>query len=131
VALLLTGALLLVPALSARAEYAPVPAKICPIDWRKGTWFVKKLIRCAAWHYAVPGRATKALSIANRESRFQPGAYNPYSGALGIYQHLSVYWPGRAYAFGFKDWSAFNARANIIVTMRMVRRIGGWGPWGG
>jgi hypothetical protein len=49
---------------------------------------------------------------------------------MGIYQHMKRYWPNRAYAYGFKGWSAFNARANIIVTMRMVHRDG-WGPWGG
>jgi hypothetical protein len=40
------------------------------------------------------------------------------------------YWPGRAAAYGFPGWSAFNARANIIVTMEMAQRDG-WGPWGG
>jgi hypothetical protein len=70
-----------------------------------------------------------ALYVANRESKFHPNAYNP-SGCAGIYQHMLRYWPGRAAAYGFRGWSAFNARANIIVTMRMVNRSG-WGPWGG
>ena len=52
-----------------------------------------------------------------------------YSRAAGIYQHLRHYWPGRARVYGFRGWSAFNARANIIVTMRMVHR-GGWGSAG-
>jgi hypothetical protein len=135
VALLLTAMLLLVPAASANAvtqgpRYQQVPAKICPIDWQRGTWYVKQLIRCAANHYHVPGGASKALYIAHRESRYRPRAYNSYSGALGIYQHLRRYWPGRAFTYGFKGWSGFNARANIIVTMRMVRRAG-WSAWGG
>jgi hypothetical protein len=135
VALLLTAMLLLVPAASASAatqgpRYSRVPAKICPIDWQRGTWFVKKLIRCAASHYHVPGGAPHALYVAHRESRYNPRAYNAYSGALGIYQHLRRYWPGRANAYGFKGWSGFNARANIIVTMRMVKGAG-WSPWGG
>ena len=135
VALLLTALLLIVPAASAtaasqEARYSWVPPKICPVDWREGTWHVKKLIRCAAQHWGVPGGVTKALYIANRESHFDPNAYNSYSGAKGIYQHLNRYWPGRAYAYGFKGYSAFNARANIIVTMRMVKRYG-WSPWGG
>ncbi len=134
VALFLTALLLLAPLASAKASsepgYSRVPAKLCPIEWRKGTWQVKQLIRCAAHHFGVPGGVTKALYIAQRESRFRPRAYNSYSGALGIYQHLSRYWPGRAYTYGFKGWSGFNARANIIVTMRMVSRMG-WSPWGG
>jgi hypothetical protein len=71
-----------------------------------------------------------ALYVADRESEFRPKAYNGYSGASGIFQHLSRYWPGRADAFGFGGWSAFNARANIMVTMRMVHRQGDWSDWG-
>jgi soluble lytic murein transglycosylase-like protein len=106
---------------------ANVSTKVCPVEWRKGRFYVKKLIRCAAHRYGV--NADRALYIARRESRFRPKAYNDWSCAKGIYQHLCRYWPGRADAYGFDDWSAFNARANIMVTMRMVRR-GGWGPWG-
>ena len=102
--------------------------KVCPVDWRKGTYHVKKLIRCAAHHYGV--NADKALYIANRESNFSPKAYNDWSCAKGIYQHLCTYWPDRATTYGFNDRSAFNARANIMVTIRMVKKHG-WGPWGG
>ena len=101
---------------------------ICRIDWRDGTGYVKDLIRCAAKHFGVS--PDKALSIANRESRFHPTAYNSWSCAKGIYQHLCKYWPSRAKTYGFTDWSAYNGRANIMVTMRMVRKHG-WGPWGG
>ena len=47
----------------------------------------------------------------------------------GVFQHLCRYWPTRADDYGFAGWSAFNARANIFVTMRMVRQYGWW-PWG-
>jgi hypothetical protein len=110
-----------------KTHAASVSTKVCPVEWRKGPFFVKKLIRCTARHYGVS--ADKALYVARRESRFRPKAYNGWSCAKGIYQHLCRYWPSRASAYGFNDWSAFNARANIVVTMRMVRR-GGWGPWG-
>ncbi len=135
VALFLTAILLILPATTAQANTTEarssrVPAKVCPSKWQKGPWHVKQLIRCAAHFYAVPGGASYALYIANRESHFFPRAYNAYSGASGIYQHLRRYWPGRATTFGFHGWSAFNARANVIVTMRMVKRYG-WSPWGG
>jgi hypothetical protein len=110
-------------------RHAKVSAKVCDYDWRNGTFQVKQLIRCAAEHWNVPGGADLALYIADRESHYYPNAYNP-SGCAGIYQHMLRYWPGRATSFGFRGWSAYNARANIIVTMRMVRD-GGWGPWGG
>ena len=104
--------------------------KVCPIHWRRGPAYVKKLIRCAALHWRVPGGPAKALFIAWRESHYQPAAYNP-SGAEGVFQHMRQYWPTRAAVYGFAHWSAFNARANVIVTMRMVHSIGNWSPWGG
>jgi hypothetical protein len=100
--------------------------RICPIDWRQSTWHVKQLIRCAAAHHGVSTET--ALYVAWRESRYRPSAYNAAGGAAGIYQHLLKYWPGRAEDFGFRDWSVFNARANIMVTMRMVKHYG-WDPW--
>ncbi len=135
-ALLLTALLLSVPVVSASADphpsqYPQVPRSICRIDWQEGPWHVKRLIRCANIAGAFPEGPPKALAIADRESGFRPKAYNSYSGASGIYQHLRRYWPGRPSAFGFSGWSAFNARANIIVTIRMVHRVGSWAPWGG
>ncbi len=109
-------------------RYTYVSKKICPIDWRQGPYYVKQLIRCSAHHYGVS--ATKALAIARRESGFNPKAYNSSSCAEGLFQHLCNYWPGRAYTYGFKGWSAYNGRANAFVTMRMVKKHG-WGAWGG
>lgn len=100
---------------------------VCRIDWRDSQLKVKKLIRCAAGYYHVS--VERALYVARRESRFNPRAYNSSSCAKGLYQHLCRYWPGRADAFGFDNWSAYNGRANVFVTMRMVKRYG-WGPWG-
>jgi hypothetical protein len=133
-ALLLASLLVLVPAASlvntANAREADVSRRLCQIDWRKGRWHVKQLIRCAEDRWSVPGGPSRALYVANRESNYRPKAYNSYSGASGIFQHLRRYWPGRADVFGFDGWSAFNARANIMVTMRMVHRLGSWSHWG-
>jgi hypothetical protein len=108
--------------------YTYTPKRICgDIPWREGPRQVRRLIRCAARHYGV--NVERALDVARRESNFRPRAYNPSSCAKGVFQHLCRYWPGRAYEYGFWKVGAFNARANIIVTMKMVRR-GGWGPWG-
>ena len=100
--------------------------RICPIDWRQSTWHVKQLIKCAASHHGISRE--KALYVAWRESRYRPSAYNPHGPAAGIYQHLLKYWSDRAEDLGFENSSPYNARANIIVTMRMVRRYG-WTPW--
>ena len=133
-ALILTAILTLSPASTAQAasrvesRYVYTSDKICDIPWRDGVTQVKRLIRCSAHHWHV--NVDKALAIANRESHFRPRAYNSYSCASGLYQHICGYWPDRAFKFGFKGRSAFNGRANIIVTMKMVSRVG-WGPWGG
>ena len=127
--LALTVALAIPLAPTATARESKIPATVCRYDWRKGEWHVKQLIRCAAERWRVPGGARMALYVAGRESHYRPKAYNAYSGASGIFQHLSRYWPGRADTFGFGGWSAFNARANIMVTMRMVRSAGDWSHW--
>jgi len=126
--LVLTPAVPLVHVASARE--AEVPQHVCQIDWRRGEWHIRQLIRCAQHRWHVPGGASMALYVADRESELRPKAYNSYSGASGIFQHLRRYWPGRSDAFGFGGWSAFNARANIMVTMRMVHREGSWSDWG-
>ncbi len=117
------------PGLRAPSTLTLPSHRVCPIPWRRGPNEVRRLIVCAANHWRVPGGATTAVAIAWRESRFSPQASNP-SGAEGIYQHLRRYWPSRAAAFGFPGRSAFDARVNIIVTMKMVRRLGNWSPWG-
>jgi len=127
--LILTALIIASPVATSTAEaYSYTPRRICDIDWRVNKRHVKHLIRCAANHWDV--NPDKAISIARRESLFDPEAYNSWSCAKGIYQHLCRYWPDRAYDYGFRGRSAFNARANIIVTMKMVRHYG-WGPWGG
>ena len=128
--LILTAMLTVLPmprSVAVTGHLSRTAKKVCRIDWRDGRPEVKHLIRCAARRYGVS--VDRAISIARRESRFHPRAYNSGSCAKGIYQHLCRYWPKRASTYGFDDWSAFNARANIIVTMRMVRRYG-WAPWG-
>jgi hypothetical protein len=129
-ALVLTAILTLVPASSGSASGAgrrSVPPDLCQVDWRRGKWHVKKLIKCVARHYEVSKQMS--LYVANRESHYRPRAFNASTCAKGVYQHLCEYWPRRAKVFGFRDRSAFNARANVFVTMRMVKRYG-WGPWG-
>lgn len=87
--------------------------------------FAKKLgVSVATAHYVV-----------DRESGHNEKAYNSYSGAAGLYQHLSRYWAGRVSAFDnlldryrVKNRSVWNPRANALVAMAMVR-TSGWGAW--
>lgn len=90
-------------------------------------------ILCAESKWSVPGGASYAITIGQRESGLRYNAWNSYSGACGIFQHLSRYWPGRQNAYSGPVWrlgeSCKNMRANIIVTMRMVHRLNSWAAW--
>jgi len=89
---------------------------------------VKQLIKCAAHRWDVPGGTRKALAVAACESGFRPDAYNP-AGYAGVFQQAVRYWPMRAAHYGLPGRSPFNARANVIVSIRMAAAVG-WGPWG-
>ena len=101
--------------------------QICDIDWRRSTYQLKRLIRCAARRWDVAGGPDKAVRVARCESRLDPRAYNS-GGYAGVYQQAVRYWPSRATNYGFRDYSVFNGRANVMVSVRMAHR-GGWGPW--
>jgi hypothetical protein len=64
-----------------------------------------------------------ALCIAWRESRFNPGAYNP-SGAAGLFQLMPIW---------YRDhwrFDPFSAYLNTLYAHRLYLEAG-WGPWGG
>jgi hypothetical protein len=104
-----------------------VSGRICDYDWRRSTYQLKRLIRCAARRWEVRGGPHKAVRVARCESRFDPRAYNP-GGYAGVYQQSTRYWPSRATTYGFRDYSVYNGRANVVVSVRMAHR-GGWEPW--
>lgn len=92
--------------------------------------FSTRVITCAAGAWTVPGGADRAICIAARESGLNPKASSPTGAYLGLYQHSATYWPSRYDEWTKVDWdlrrSAFNARTNAIVTIRMVHDIGRW-----
>jgi hypothetical protein len=108
----------------------------CAIHWQRPYYEhhdirpVKRLIRCAVRHWPVIGGVRKALDVARCESGYRPDADG--GSSEGVYQHVNTYWPGRAERFLRDRWhighSIWNARAQVIVTVRMVRS-GGWSPW--
>lgn len=102
----------------------------------KGGWTYREVrltIECAVARWSVYGGLSKALSVAECESGLNAQASN--GGAyLGVYQHSARYWPARQNALNPPAWdkaiaeSAFNARANVVVAIRMAHGSG-WGAW--
>ena len=76
----------------------------------------------------MTGGPDKAIRVARCESHFDPSAYNP-AGYLGVFQQARMYWPDRADHYGFDGRSAYNGRANVIVSIRMAHSSG-WSAWG-
>lgn len=68
-------------------------------------------------------------SITWCESRHDPAAVNPTSGALGLGQHLGRFWPGRAAAIGLPaDADPLDAQNNARVTAWLLS-VEGTAPW--
>jgi soluble lytic murein transglycosylase-like protein len=81
-------------------------------------------IRRAALHYHVD--EARLRFIAWRESRYQPGAVNPSSGAAGLFQFLRSTWAHTRYAHR----SPLEAKWCALAAAWMVARTPyGWSPW--
>ncbi len=79
----------------------------------------------------------QALSIMQCESGGNPDAYNPHSGASGLFQFLPGTWAVVADKAGFGDASPFEGEANIASAAWLVDYSiktdhpgGPWGHWG-
>ncbi len=74
---------------------------------------------------------SKFLRVMKCESGGDPSAFNESSGASGLMQHLSNYWPWRAKMAGYEGASPFNPIANINTSAWLLyeHRAGGWQHW--
>jgi soluble lytic murein transglycosylase-like protein len=70
-----------------------------------------------------------ALAIIHCESRGDPGAVNPRTGASGLFQQMPHLWPSRSSAAGFAGASILNPQANIAASAWLVYSGGGWRHW--
>lgn len=111
------------------------------LRWPRGEFstFENQLtVHAAAVRFGLP--EGRLICIVNRETggSWNEFAYNADSGASGLFQHLRSYWSGRVSTY--RSWappklrirsgvSPFNARANVLVSARMLA-AGGWGHWG-
>jgi septal ring factor EnvC (AmiA/AmiB activator) len=79
-------------------------------------------------------RVDEALAIIQCESLGDAGAYNPYSGASGLFQFLPSTWAATAPKAGFGGAEPFDGVANIGTAAWLANRyqdlgMGFWKPW--
>ncbi|HEX2153942.1 MAG TPA: transglycosylase SLT domain-containing protein [Acidimicrobiia bacterium] len=75
-----------------------------------------------------------ALAVMKCESGGDPEAYNPYSGASGLFQFLPSTWATVSPGAGFGGMSVFDAEANIGTAAWLSDYYAGrgsspWAPW--
>ena len=73
-------------------------------------------------------------ALAQCESLGDPDAYNPYSGASGLFQFLPSTWASTSPKAGFPDASVFDPVANIGAAAWIANRYDAlgmsyWQPW--
>ena len=67
-------------------------------------------------------RVDEALRIIQCESGGDPSAYNPYSGASGLFQFLPSTWATTAPKAGYPDASVFDPTANVASAAWLANR---------
>jgi hypothetical protein len=84
--------------------------------------------------YFPASRVDEALAVLQCESLGDPEAYNPYTGASGLFQFLPATWAATAPKAGFSGAQAFDPVANIGTAAWLGSRYealgkGFWKPW--
>jgi len=72
--------------------------------------------------YFPSNRVEEALRILDCESNGDPDAYNPYSGASGLFQFLGSTWASTAPKAGWSGYSVFHAEANVSSAAWLANR---------
>jgi hypothetical protein len=104
----------------------PAPAQVAPPAQKFTRAEVIQIIR-DAWPDELEERA---LAIAQRESKVQPGAVNRSGccyGLFQIYYRWHKTWLPNVGVNSAQD--LLNPRLNAIAAYRMYQRNNGWGPW--
>jgi soluble lytic murein transglycosylase-like protein len=84
--------------------------------------------------YFPASRVDEALAILQCESLGDPDAYNPYSGASGLFQFLPSTWASTSPKAGFAGAGAFEPEPNVGSAAWLASRYqelgqGFWTPW--
>jgi soluble lytic murein transglycosylase-like protein len=67
-------------------------------------------------------RVNEALAIIRCESNGDPNAYNPYSGASGLFQFLPSTWATTAPKAGYSGASVFDPEPNVASAAWLANR---------
>lgn len=78
--------------------------------------------RSIAQQHFPSARVDEALRIIQCESLGDPDAYNPYSGASGLFQFIPSTWASAAPKAGFAGSSVFDPGANIATASWLANR---------
>jgi hypothetical protein len=70
-----------------------------------------------------------ALHVAFCESRWNPSATNPTSGAAGLFQQIPGFWADRSSSAGWTGADIYDPHANAAVSAWLVYEGGGWVHW--
>lgn len=97
---------------AAPVETTPTTAPPPPVQGGKFPPAVERW-RPLVTAYFPTGQVDGALAVIRCESYGDPGAYNPYSGASGLFQFLPSTWATVSPRAGFGGASVFDAEANI------------------
>ena len=74
-------------------------------------------------------RVEEALRIIDCESNGDPDAYNPYSGASGLFQFIPSTWASTAPKSGYGGRSVFEPEANVASAAWLGNRYEGLGQY--
>lgn len=102
---------------------APKPERRAPVVAPVGVEHWRPLVE----RYFTGGDVERALCLMWHESRGDPNARNPSSGASGLFQHLPKYWGERSAAAGWGGADIFDPEANVAVAAWL--RQHGWQHW--
>jgi hypothetical protein len=104
------------------SDRQPVPVDTLPTHG----WLSEMQVRALVSMYFRPEDINRAIRVVWCESRFNPTATNPHTGATGLFQHLPEFWPQRAAAAGFPRAEPTDPEANVASAAEAIYNEGGW-----
>ena len=88
-------------------------------------------VRCAIARAAVKHGvdAGHLERIAWCESKWQPGAFNPASGAAGLFQFIPQTWEWAQHRAGFEGFTPYDVQVASMAAAWLLSQPGGWRHW--